>query len=106
MKRLIALAASVLILSASGCQQARVKPDTQNTQYLFVQTAPTGSLKLLDESKGLYLLSLRNVATSTVYFSERPARKTGQVSTEAFLTRWSLGENSFIREPPNAALDF
>jgi len=40
----------------------------------------------------------------TVYFSDRPERISGHTPTEAFVSEWGVGEDSFQSNPPNAAL--
>jgi hypothetical protein len=48
-------------------------------------------------------LTLSGLAPSTIYFSDRPYRETGQVDTATFLQLWDEG-GSFADDPPNAAL--
>ena len=64
--------------------------------YLFVQNGTGGTLT---ES----ILTLTGVNDETGYFSDRPYREAGQISTEGFLRHWYGGENSFAADPPNAA---
>jgi hypothetical protein len=68
-------------------------------QELFVQTAHGA-----EHTDGR--LILRNVAPSTLYFSDRPQRIVGHLSTEEFVETWGEGEDSFAEDPPNAVLSF
>ena len=68
-------------------------------QELFVQTAHGA-----EHTDGR--LVLRNVATSTLFFSDRPQRIVGHLSTEEFVESWGEGEDSFAEDPPNAVLSF
>ena len=66
-------------------------------QALYVQTAHGVTY---DGSK----LTLHTLAPSTLFFSDRPDRVTGHVSSEEFVQTWGDGEDSFASDPPNAAL--
>ncbi len=68
-------------------------------QELFVQTAHGA-----EHADGR--LVLRNVAPSTLFFSDRPQRIVGHLSTEEFVESWGEGEDSFAADPPNAVLSF
>lgn len=68
-------------------------------QELFVQTAHGA-----EHTDGR--LVLRNVAPSTLFFSDRPQRIVGHLSTEEFVESWGEGEDSFAEDPPNAVLSF
>ena len=39
-------------------------------------------------------------------FSDRPDRIAGHMTTERFVPFWSEGADSFLKDPPNAALAF
>ncbi len=69
----------------------------QKTQLLYVQSA--GSMSFADG-----VLTLKNVAPLTVFFSDRPKRVAGHMPTKAFMQHWSKGKNSFEKDPPNATL--
>jgi hypothetical protein len=51
-------------------------------------------------------LTLRGVTPSTLYFSDRPERVVGHMTTGDFVELWGAGENSFESDPPNAVLSF
>jgi hypothetical protein len=68
-------------------------------QELFVQTAHGA-----EHADGR--LILRNVAPSTLFFSDRPQRIVGHLSTQEFVETWGEGEDSFAEDPPNAVLSF
>lgn len=51
-------------------------------------------------------LTIEGVSPSTLYFSDRPQRVVGHITTEQFVDDWSLGPNSFESDPPNAVLTF
>jgi hypothetical protein len=72
------------------------------TEWLFVQTA--SSAELVPQAKqDAYTLILRGVEW-TILFSDRPMRKSGHESNEQFVKSWTIGENSFASNPPNAEL--
>ena len=51
-------------------------------------------------------LTLRGITPSTLYFSDRPQRVVGHMSTADFVNLWAVGDNSFETDPPNAVLAF
>ena len=74
------------------------EPD-QVVEEMFVQLA-TGVTSTPDT------LTLEGVTPSTLYFSDRPERVVGHLTTEQFVDDWGLGPNSFESDPPNAVLTF
>ena len=68
-------------------------------QSMFVQTAHGMT------SDGT-TLTLNEVTPSTLYFSDRPKRIVGHMTTTDFVNLWSEGDNSFEEDPPNAVLAF
>ena len=65
--------------------------------FLFVQHSASATLK-----DGV--LTMKNVASQTLYFSDRPDRIAGRVTTEHFVAKWGEGDDSFESNPPNAVL--
>ena len=68
-------------------------------QSMFVQTAKGMT------SDGL-TLTLNDVTSSTLYFSDRPKRIVGHMTTVDFVDLWAEGDNSFEEDPPNAVIAF
>ena len=101
-QRFISLCIGILIISvaikqiASSADTKPTKP-TKNVQLLFVQNA--ASLSFADGK-----LTLRGVDPLTVCFSDRPERLAGHMPTKDFVPMWSEGQNSFLKDPPNATL--
>jgi hypothetical protein len=105
----IALAASIALpqaaLAQAPAKPAAAKPPAgesvmQQINLLFVQNS-TGMQ--YDKTKGT--LRLRNVAASTLFFTDRPVRMAGHYHTrDEFLPMWSEGPDSFAKNPPNATL--
>ena len=71
----------------------------ETEESMFVQTAQG------IDSDG-QTLTLRGITPSTLYFSDRPQRVVGHMSTADFVDLWSIGDNSFETDPPNAVLGF
>lgn len=71
----------------------------QAEESMFVQTAEG------IDSDGK-TLTLRGITPSTLYFSDRPQRVVGHLTTSDFVDLWGTGENSFEADPPNAVLAF
>jgi hypothetical protein len=71
----------------------------ETEESMFVQTAQG------IDSDG-QTLTLRGITPSTLYFSDRPQRVVGHMSTADFVDLWAIGDNSFETDPPNAVLAF
>jgi hypothetical protein len=71
----------------------------ETEESMFVQTAQG-----VDSTGGT--LTLRGITPSTLYFSDRPQRVVGHMTTADFVDLWGAGENSFEADPPNAVLSF
>ena len=68
-------------------------------ESMFVQTARG----MTSDGK---TLTLNEVTPSTLYFSDRPKRIVGHMTTADFVDLWAEGDNSFEEDPPNAVLAF
>ena len=68
-------------------------------EEMFVQLA--GGVTSTDGT-----LSLDRIAASTLFFSDRPERVVGHMTTKQFLDQWGEGPDSFEADPPNAVLSF
>ena len=73
--------------------------DTALLEEMFVQIART---VISDQTT----LTLNDVSPSTLYFSDRPERVVGHMTTEQFVDQWNEGPNSFFEDPPNAVLSY
>jgi hypothetical protein len=71
----------------------------ETEESMFVQTAQG-----VDSAGGT--LTLRGITPSTLYFSDRPQRVVGHMTTADFVDLWGAGDNSFESDPPNAVLSF
>jgi hypothetical protein len=72
---------------------------TELVEEMFVQVAHGASA-----SNGT--LMLHDIGPSTLYFSDRPERVVGHMTTSEFVDEWGSGPNSFAEDPPNAVLSF
>jgi len=73
--------------------------DTVILEEMFVQIARSATS---DQAT----LTLHDVAPSTLYFSDRPERVVGHMTTAQFIGQWTEGPNSFDEDPPNAVLSY
>ena len=71
--------------------------ERKEIQALFVQTAKS---VVFENGR----LTLNGLAPTTLYFSDRPDRIVGHITSDEFLDAWDEGEDSFADDPPNAAL--
>ena len=51
-------------------------------------------------------VTFHGLSPATLYFSDRPQRVVGHLTTKKFVEEWGLGENSFAADPPNAVISF
>ncbi len=103
----IAALATALMLGCGGAPQPAAPtaveadvapaPAPEQLEFLFVQTA--GSAMLADG-----VLRMGSVNPATIYFSDRPDRVAGHLTTDEFVATWGEGEDSFASNPPNATL--
>ena len=74
--------------------------------------------KTLEDIEALFAQTAREMTTdgdevtfhglspATLYFSDRPQRVVGHLTTKQFVDEWGKGENSFADDPPNAVISF
>lgn len=72
-------------------------PANEEPEFLFVQTADSATL-----ADGVLVMGGINPAT--LYFTDRPDRMAGHLTTEEFVATWGEGDDSFASNPPNATL--
>ncbi len=77
----------------------QIEQELDAIEAMFVQSASESSV---DDG----VLTLHDVSPSTLYFSDRPQRVVGHVTSTMFVDMWDEGENSFAADPPNAVLAF
>ena len=118
MKRMVFIVVCLMVLAGSAWSQQQQKPQLLpekaakfklvtlspeeakamgKVDLLFVQNARSVSI---DKNK----MVLKGVSPTTLFFSDRPERLTGHLSTEEFVPFWSEGPDSFAADPPNATL--
>jgi hypothetical protein len=112
MKNVLLTIVIIACMSACVCIKKEAQPVTGTTaapaadnataapkkvHLLFVQNAKSVELK---NNK----MILKGVSPTTIFFSDRPARITGHITTAQVMPRWSKGEDSFSADPPNAVL--
>jgi len=76
-----------------------IEKTLEDIEALFAQTARELTT---DGDK----VTLHGLSPATLYFSDRPQRVVGHLTTKKFVEEWGLGENSFAVDPPNAVISF
>jgi hypothetical protein len=71
--------------------------EADEIEALFVQTSHAMSF---EDGK----LTMHTLTPTTLFFSDRPDRVTGHVTTQEFVDSWDQGPDSFESNPPNAVL--
>lgn len=93
----------VLILSGGLVHaQEENATTTSEPEFLSIQHSKSGSISAINATT--YTLELNNVSDKTILFSDRPERIVESLSTSDFMGNWTLGQDSFSADAPNAAL--
>lgn len=96
---------SLLILFYGSLAFATItKTNSNQPEFLFVQTAGSAIVSAVPNKKNTYILILKNVNPYVTYFTERPNRIAGLMPLEEFLKYWQEGKNNFSKNIPNASL--
>ena len=100
---LIPVAIGVLLALYPVAKLATAQPKPQ-ASLLFVQMAQKIDYNKTGPTSGVMTLS--DVPSQTMFFTDRPNRVVGNVPTSAFVSRWTTdkGPNGFATNPPNAAV--
>jgi hypothetical protein len=93
-RRGVLLGTAALLAGAAAVSRA-VAEDAKQADFLFVQTAR----EMVGDGERLIL---KGVSPVTLFFSDRPERIAGNMSTAKFVPFWSTGKDSFLSDPPNA----
>ncbi|GJM14875.1 MAG: hypothetical protein DHS20C13_02020 [Thermodesulfobacteriota bacterium] len=90
------LAAIIFSVSAMVASANPVINEADAPKFLYTMSAKSGTF----ENGRLTL----NDVPLVVYFADRPARISGQLSIQVFAQGWGTGTDSFKNDPPNATL--
>ena len=96
---MLALLFALTVALPQAVQAAADKepPKTEKVQMLFVQNAQHAELK---NGK----LIMKGLNPATIFFSDRPDRIAGHMTSAEFMPLWKDGKDSFTADPPNANL--
>ena len=97
-KPAIGVIAGVLALLLFGCGGGKDAPAEQMAHNLYIQSADGGTVTT---QGGRMTLTLDDVSGTTTIFTDRPARKSGAISTASFAASFQA---FFGNDPPNADL--
>jgi hypothetical protein len=90
---------SYLVGITNGWEVEMTAVEPELIEEMFVQVASGSS-----STDGA--LTLTGLSPSTLYFSDRPERIVGHMTTAQFIDQWAVGDNSFASDPPNAVLSW
>jgi len=104
MKRLLQAVVATAVLAAAvlthtARAQGTAQTGTQLPQLLFVQSASSAEF-----GAGGRTLTLKGIAPTTLFFTDRPVRMAGHFRNDEYLEFWKGGPDSFRKDPPNATL--
>lgn len=79
--------------------------------FLYLQTTLSGWLVPITSnatdkynSNQSHILTLNNISSSTIAFSDWPNRIVSQLDTQTFTDKWNVGQDNFKNDPPNTAI--
>jgi uncharacterized protein YjbI with pentapeptide repeats len=101
------LALVVIVLGTSTPTEAADggrNPREGKVSLLYVVDAGEGALKPGKGTGAPFVLSLRSVSRNAVWFSDRPARRSGSFPSRGLAEGWRAF--GFAADPPNSALTF
>lgn len=111
---ILAILSGIITLSVTGLNvmgsvvaqttgdNATMSGNMTGVRFLFIQGAQSGSISEVNATTST--LELSDVSDKTILFSDRPDRIVGSANTTDFIGNWSIGENNFAVDPPNAVL--
>lgn len=89
-------------LMTSGANNQTVDGNMSGVKFLSIQSAQSGSISQFNDTA--YILELNNVSDKTILFSDRPYRIVTTIGTNDFISSWSVGDDNFSEDSPNAVL--
>lgn len=91
----LVMAAVVAAGCCAGVSAAEAK--RRHPTLLFVQSAVSGTFNGGE-------LAIKDESPLVLYFSDRPNRMAGHMTSKRFLKLWTDGADSFKKDPPNAVV--
>lgn len=98
----ILVAVSSLTTTIEAQEEENATDSEEPIKFLAIQHAQSGSISEINATA--YSLELNDVSDKTILFSDRPDRIIASVSTSDFIGNWSIGEDNFAMDSPNAVL--
>lgn len=105
MKKLVSFLLPFILLFSATSVFANVSVPTaqaNNAKVLVVLLSKQASIQAT-KKPGVFELNLKGVNPQAIYFSNRPARLSGQIATDKFINQWKSGE--FKHSAPNAVME-
>jgi hypothetical protein len=97
----IAVVCSIIAVLGITVIIESIEKENPPVSLLFVQMATSGTFTETDDG---HLLVLEGINEQTIYYSDRPHRIAGHMSTDELVKKWTSGEDSFESNPPNAVM--
>lgn len=105
MYRLSALFGAALLALGAGLAHAQIAGQPAPPP---MPAAPAPAYEYVQQASSMQYdgttLTLQGIAPSTVFFSDRPYRLTGQMPIDYFAGLWDAPDGPFASDPPNAAI--
>ena len=86
---------AIIATTTLSCEEKQNKEEaTHEVEFLLVQNADS---VVLNNGQ----LRLKNIAPTTLYFSDRPDRIVGRITTQKYVDHWAVGDNNFKSKIPS-----
>ena len=96
-RAMVLIAGGAAVLGRPAAAATTEGKEPKMADFLFVHSA-----------KGIVYengkMTLKGVSPLTIAFSDRPERIAGHLTTKEFIPFWSEGDDSFLKDPPNATV--
>jgi len=107
---ILAILASILFINTSlwaadVVQSKQIETaQTDKLSVLFIQAAKSADLTADPNKPGQYILHLKEVNPTMVWFSDRPNRMAGTLNMDHLIKVWQKGHESFAISHPNVGM--
>jgi len=91
-----------LLLTLAHAQEGQTETNSNTPEFLAIQHSESGSMSKINTTT--YSLHLNDLSNKIILFSNRPDRIVVTQSIQDFIGNWTGGQDSFQKDPPNAAL--
>jgi hypothetical protein len=93
---------TIMLISVHAQENKEPEIIAKEPSLLAIQYGQSGSISPINSTN--YSMQLNDLADKVTLFSDRPYRLVTTQSIQDFVDNWTKGSDSFLLDPPNAAL--